>query len=150
MSLQEVKDSLGKAIEDVSKLDAQIKQRTEAITGIPVQSSVRQTGTIQNKVIIWQVRGVTESLKIPDLIMKINPSNLDEQYTQLINRKRTFGGFIEEHWGEQLSTLSASGITRSFFGSNGLTNYNRRDTEGYREFEQFVTIYRNNGSIFND
>lgn len=141
---------LGNTIKEIQKRDADIISRTEVITGTPIRSSVA-SGTIQNpKVIIWQVKGIAQSLNVPDLIMKINPSNLDESYTQLINRKRSLGGFIEEHWGEQLDSLSASGTTRSFFGPNGLTNQNRRDTEGYKEFEQLVNIYRNNGSIYNE
>jgi hypothetical protein len=107
------------------------------------------TGEVSNKkAIIWQIQGLPERLSVPDLTMKINPRNLDSSYSQLINRKRTLGGFIEEHWGEQLDSLSASGTTGEFFGEFGLTNAMRRDTEMFRKFEEFVTIYRNNGSVY--
>jgi hypothetical protein len=83
-------------------------------------------------------------------MMTLNPKNLNSSYTQLINRKRTHGGFIEEHWGEQLDTLSAAGTTRQFYGASGLTNLNRRDSSGFMEFDKLTTYYRNNGSVYDD
>jgi hypothetical protein len=116
-----------------------------------IGSQLLSSGTVVNKkAIIWQVQGLPERLSVPDLTMKINPRNLDNSYSQLINRKRTLGGFIEEHWGEQLDSSSASGTTGEFFGEFGLTNTMRRDTEAFKKFEELVTIYRNNGSVYDD
>ena len=68
---------LGNTIKEIQKRDADIISRTEVITGTPIRSSVA-SGTIQNpKVIIWQVKSIAQSLNVPDLIIKINPSNLD-------------------------------------------------------------------------
>jgi len=116
----------------------------------PWSSRVSQ-GTVRNrKSIIWQIDGLPDRFKIPDLVMKINPENLNSTYSQLINRKRTLGGFIEEHWGEQLDTLSASGRTGTFFGAVGLTNKDRRTTDNFQQFERFTAIYRNNGTLYDE
>ena len=142
-----ISDSTKNKLVQFEKSANDIRKYTELATGEPITTFT--SGTVKNeKSIIWEVRGITEQLKIPDLVMKINPRNLSTKYTQLINRKRTIGGFIEEHWGEQLDELSASGITRGFYDENGLTNLNRRNTDGYREFEKLINIYRNNGSIY--
>jgi hypothetical protein len=44
--------------------------------------------------------------------------------------------------------LSASGLTGSFNGELGLTNEKRRDTAAFQEFEKLITMYRNNGSVY--
>lgn len=93
--------------------------------------------------IFWSVRG---EAKIPTLRMLVNPANLDFTYTPLINETRTLGGFIQEFWGEQLTTLSASGKTAMFISSEkGLTNKDSRTTEAYQYFMSLLNIYKNNG-----
>ena len=101
-----------------------------------------------NKSIVWSVTGLPENIIIPDLAMKINPTNLSENFQKLINRKRTKGGFIVEHWGDQLDSISATGVTGGFMNERGLTNENRRDTSAFQSFESLISIYRNNGSIY--
>jgi len=142
-------NTLSDVLDDLQQLQQNIRTTTERITGQPFPTGPVKPGVVPNpKMIIWEVTGIAEQLEIPDLAMAINPRNLSSKYSQLINRKRTIGGFIEEHWGEQLDDLSASGITASFIGERGLTNYARRDTDAFREFMEFVDIYRNNGSIY--
>lgn len=93
--------------------------------------------------ISWSVKGDT---KIPSLTMLINPSNLDVSYTPLITETRTLGGFAHEYWGEQLTTLSATGKTAMFIDSEeGLTNKKSRSTESYQYFMTLLNIYKNNG-----
>lgn len=145
-SLPSAITGLNNGISSITALNNSLKSWADRnqISGQSVLS-----GEIANKkAIIWQIQGLPERLSVPDLTMKINPRNLDSSYAQLINRKRTLGGFIEEHWGEQLDSLSASGTTGEFFGNFGLTNTMRRDTEMFQKFEEFVTIYRNNGSVY--
>lgn len=104
-------------------------------------------GIRKNKqVISWRIIGLV-SLP-PTLTMMINPSNLDLNYTQLVNETRTLGGFIQEFWGEQLTTLSASGQTAMFYDEGGITNKNSRISESYQNFIRLVNIYKNNGKDY--
>jgi len=97
----------------------------------------------QNPVpISWSVTG---DAKIPSLTMLVNPSNLDIAYSPLITETRTLGGFVHEFWGEQLTSLTASGKTAMFLDENGLTNKNSRSTESFQYFMSLLNIYKNNG-----
>jgi len=98
--------------------------------------------------ITWRIEGLIETP--PSLTMHINPQNLDLSYSPLINETRTLGGFIHEFWGEELTTLSASGKTAMFYNSNGITNLDSKLTESYNNFLRLVNIYKNNGKDYSD
>ena len=103
-------------------------------------------GSRKNKnAIVWRIEGVKDIP--PKLTMLINPSNLDLQYSQLINETRTMGGFVQEFWGEQLSGLSCSGVTSLFYNDKGLT-VDFKQTESYKNFESLIKIYKNNGKSY--
>lgn len=108
-ALSDVVVNLQNASNTILKQQSDLTSTVEHYTGIQIPDQVVQNTIRNKKLIIWQIGGLPQQYTLPDLIMKINPQNLNQQYTQLINRKRTFGGFIEEHWGEQLDSLSASG-----------------------------------------
>lgn len=93
--------------------------------------------------ISWSVKGAA---KVPPLTMLINPANLDTTYSPLITETRTLGGFAHDYWGEQLTSLSATGKTALFLDSEkGLTNKDSRTTESYQYFMTLLNIYKNNG-----
>src|SRR5271157_2163865 len=93
--------------------------------------------------ISWSIQGAAN---IPPLTMLVNPANLDAAYTPLITETRTLGGFVHEYWGEQLTSLSASGKTAMFINQGeGLTSKNSRQTESYQYFISLLNIYKNNG-----
>jgi hypothetical protein len=101
------------------------------------------TTAVQSPVpISWSIKGAAN---VPPLTMLINPANLDITYTPLITETRTLGGFVHEYWGEQLTSLSASGKTAMFIDrTQGLTN-DTRSTESYQYFMSLLNIYKNNG-----
>jgi len=104
-------------------------------------------GTKTNKsVIVWRIEGIDES--IPELIMRINLENIDLSYQQIINETRTLGGFLQEFWGEELTSLSASGKTAMSYDENGITNKNARVSEAYQNLLRLVNIYKNNGKVY--
>jgi len=106
-------------------------------------------GAKQNKqAIIWRIEGTREV--IPDLTMMINPQNLETAMQQIVTETRTLGGFIQEFWGEQLTTLSASGRTAMFYSDSGLTVNDAKDSEAYQNFIRLVNIYKNNGKVYAD
>jgi hypothetical protein len=98
--------------------------------------------------IIWTIEGIPNPP--PALTMLINPANMDLSFSPLINETRTLGGFIQEFWGEQLTTLSASGQTAIFYDTSGITNKNSRNSESYQNFIKLINIYKNNGKDYSD
>lgn len=54
-------------------------------------------------------------LSVPDVILLVNPSNLDWSLTNTVQDTRTRGGFMQEFWGSELDTLSASGTTATAY-----------------------------------
>jgi hypothetical protein len=101
----------------------------------------------QNSVpISWSLVGTTQ--KVPSLTMLVNPANLELSYAPMISETRTLGGFVHEYWGEQLTSLSASGRTAMFIDENGLSNENARNTESYQYFMTLLNIYKNNGKDY--
>ena len=103
----------------------------------------------KNKHLIsWRIEGLRDTP--PEFTLIVNPVNLDISYTQLVNETRTMGGFLQEYWGEQLTTLSAAGRTAMFFGSEGLTNYESRDSEAYQNFIRLLNLYKCNGKEYID
>ena len=139
---------LQNTVNTISETDIRLNKNVERYTGVPIPQQVVQNTIRNKKLIIWQIGGLSDQYRLPDLIMKINPENLNSQYTQLVNHKRTWGGFVEEHWGEQLDSISSSGKTAQFYGELGLTNQGRRDTDNFKDFEKFIALYRNNGTLY--
>jgi len=150
MALNDAIVSLQRTVNTLSELDNRIRRTTEEFTGQAFPAQVGNNNVINRKPIIWQIQDIPDKYKLPDLTMSINPQNLSTDYKQLINRKRTIGGFVEEHWGEELDSMSSSGRTANFYGPTGLTNYARRDTQAFLELEKFINIYRNNGTLFDE
>jgi len=101
------------------------------------------------KTIVFRIDGLRN--EPPPLTMIINPANLSLNYSALINETRTLGGFVQEFWGEQLTSLSASGQTALFINEGeGITNENLRDTESYNNFIRLLNIYKSNGKEYRD
>jgi hypothetical protein len=96
--------------------------------------------------ISWSIEGTSQ--QVPSLTMLVNPTNLEKQYTSLINETRTLGGFVQEYWGEQLTVLNASGRTAMFVDEQGLSNANARNSESYQYFVSLLNIYKNNGKDY--
>ena len=104
-------------------------------------------GAKPNKLaIIWRIEDITNPP--PELTMLVNPGNLETTYTQLINETRTLGGFVQEFWGEQLTTLSSSGRTALTYGLGGLSNKEARQSSAYENFVRLIDIYRCNGKDY--
>jgi hypothetical protein len=104
-------------------------------------------GVKENKhALVWRIEGLKEIP--PKLTMLINPANLDISYSQLINETRTMGGFVQEFWGEQLTSVSASGTTAMAYDQNGLTRKNLKQSESYINFNNLVNFYKNNGKVY--
>jgi len=104
-----------------------------------------------------------ETSVLPDymkMVLHVNPATFSVNYTKLIERIQTKGGFVEQHWGEGISTLEFDGATGGFMRLySGLSNVtggsgaldlegNRRETIAYDKYLDLLALFHNNGSVY--
>lgn len=83
------------------------------------------------------------------LIMHVNPQSFAETHNQKIERIETMGGFVEQHWPEELSEISADGTTGAFINlQTGLSSVMRQRTIAYDRFKDLHNLYKNNGALY--
>jgi hypothetical protein len=83
------------------------------------------------------------------LVLHVNPQSLSESHNHKIERIETMGGFVEQHWPEDLTELSADGTTGAFVNLyTGLSSVNRQRTIAYDRFKDLYNLYRNGGALY--
>lgn len=88
---------------------------------------------------------------IPEITLHISPTNLDFQYRKIITRTRTRGGWIEQHWGEELDVVSVTASTGTFqILGTGLTVAQRHESIARINFQEIFDIYKNNACVYDD
>lgn len=82
------------------------------------------------------------------LVMHVNPNNLDDSQTKKIERFQTKGGWVEQHWGDELDEISASGSTGAFMHIyTGLSSLLRQRTIAWDRYRDLLELFKNNGSV---
>ena len=82
------------------------------------------------------------------LVMHVNPQNFSENYTKKVERFQTRGGFVEQHWGDELTEVSGDGVTGAFMNIyTGLSSVMRQKTIAWDRYRDLYDLYRNNGSV---
>ena len=82
------------------------------------------------------------------LVMHVNPSNLSETHTKKIERFQTRGGWVEQHWGDDLVEISADGSTGAFVNLyTGLSSVLRQRTIAWDRYRDLHDLYHNNGAL---
>lgn len=85
----------------------------------------------------------------PYMVLHVNPESLEENYQKIITRQITRGGYLEQHWGEELDTIQCSGSTGLFISvKSGLSALNRKASIAYRKYLELVALYRNDGCVY--
>src|SRR5271165_2577123 len=83
------------------------------------------------------------------LVMHVNPQNISEQHTKKVERIQTRGGWVEQHWGDELTEISADGSTGAFMNIyTGLTSLLRQQTIAWDRYRDLLDLFRNNGSLY--
>lgn len=83
------------------------------------------------------------------LVLHVNPQSLSENYSKKIERMQTRGGFVEQHWGDELTEVSADGVTGAFMNIyTGLSSVMRQRTIAWDRYRDLYDLYRNNGSVY--
>jgi hypothetical protein len=83
------------------------------------------------------------------LVMHVNPANFNETYTKKVERIQTRGGFVEQHWGDELSEIQADGSTGAFMNLyTGTSSLLRQSTIAWDRYRDLHDLYRNNGDVY--
>ncbi len=83
------------------------------------------------------------------LVMHVNPQNYSEQHSKKIERIQTRGGWVEQHWGDDLTEITCDGSTGAFMNIyTGLTALLRQQTIQWDRYRDLFDLYRNNGSLY--
>jgi hypothetical protein len=83
------------------------------------------------------------------LVMHINPQNFAENHVKKVERIQTRGGYVEQHWGDELTDINADGSTGSFMNIyTGLSSVLRQKTIAWDRYRDLHDLYRNNGSVY--
>jgi hypothetical protein len=83
------------------------------------------------------------------LVLHVNPQSLSEQHTKKVERIQTRGGWVEQHWGDDLTEISCSGGTGAFVNLyTGLSSVMRQKTIAWDRYRDLYELYRSNGSIY--
>jgi len=104
-----------------------------------------------------------ETSLLPDdikLVLHINPSSMSWDYQKIIERIQTKGGWVEQHYGDGTTEvrmeMSTGGLMRLYSGMSNITGGgydtggNRRQTIAYDKYLDILTLFHNNGAIFDD
>jgi hypothetical protein len=83
------------------------------------------------------------------LVMHVNPQNFNINYNKRVERIQTRGGFVEQHWGDELSDISGDGSTGAFMNLyTGLSSVLRQKTIAWDRYRDLHDLYHNNGSLY--
>jgi hypothetical protein len=83
------------------------------------------------------------------LVMHVNPQSFVVNQTKKVERIQTRGGFVEQHWGDEMSEISADGSTGAFINIyTGLSSALRHKTIAWDRYRDLHDLYRNNGSVY--
>jgi hypothetical protein len=83
------------------------------------------------------------------LVMHVNPQNYSEQHTKKIERIQTRGGWVEQHWGDELTEITCDGSTGAFMNIyTGLSSLLRQRTIAWDRYRDLHDLFRNNGSLY--
>jgi hypothetical protein len=106
-------------------------------------------GTIPMAFQITSPLNVLQALLPHALVMHVNPANFNETFTKRIERFQTRGGFVEQHWGDELSEIAADGSTGAFMNLyTGTSSLLRQSTIAWDRYRDLHDLYRNNGDVY--
>lgn len=82
------------------------------------------------------------------LVMHVNPRGFNETFNKKVERIQTRGGFVEQHWGDDLGEISCDASTGAFVSlTTGLSSVVRERTIAWDRYRDLHDLYRNNGSV---
>jgi hypothetical protein len=81
--------------------------------------------------------GLTSTDRIMGVELMVNPRTISNNQSKIINRTQTMTSFIEDHWGDEMDTLSFQGQTAAFvLGGNDI--YSIKNSSGDSPTRDFL------------
>jgi len=112
---------------------------------------IRRYNSVSARPVVFDVV-IPSELKLnkpPSLVMDINPQNLKQEFTKVKNLYQTLEGWVEEHYGDELDTISCDASSAGFYTPKaGLTHIDRKSSQAYRNFKDVLDLYSNNGKTY--
>lgn len=95
--------------------------------------------------------GFDEPLYPVMLALNVPPESFDETNSKTKSAARTYSGYVEWHWPDDLSGFSASGSSGGFMGmDNGLAaGALRHRTIAWERKQDLLELFRQNGIVYN-
>jgi hypothetical protein len=91
----------------------------------------------------------TRALMPHALITHVNPSSFNETFNKKVERFQTRGGWVEQHWGDDLEEISVDASTGAFINLyTGLSSVLRKRTIAWDRYRDLYDLYRNDGSVY--
>ena len=105
------------------------KGSTDRYNKVPfIIAMIDSNGTLQTIPFPPQ-EGVITQEQIYGVELMINPQSLSSNLSKMIGRTQTMTAFVEDHWGEELDTITFQGFTAAFV-TGGQDIYNIRSSQG--------------------
>lgn len=83
------------------------------------------------------------------LLAHVNPSNFAESFSKRVERIQTRGGFVEQHWGDELAEISVDQSTGAFINMHtGLSSLLRQRTIAWDRYRDLYDLFHNNGLVY--
>lgn len=88
---------------------------------------------------------------LPDaLVLHVNPASFNEAHVKKVERIQTRGGFVEQHWGDDLDEITCDGTTGAFVNLyTGLSSVLRQQSIAWSRYRDLHDLFYNNGSVKN-
>ena len=85
--------------------------------------------------------------KIFGIELMINPASLSTNLSKIVNRTPTMTGFFEEHWGEELDTITFQGMTAAFVTGGNDIYAVRNSLSETSPVKQYLQKTKNNAQV---
>lgn len=101
----------------------------------------------------WSTSILPDGVK---MVLHVNPTTMSFSYARQVERIQTWGGWVEQHWGDAISTIdfsaSTGGFMRLYSGLSHTTNPayggTRRETIAYDTYLDLLSLFKQNGSVY--
>lgn len=83
---------------------------------------------------------------IVGLVLMINPSSISVNLSKMVNRTQTMTGWVEDHWGEELDTITFQGSSAGFIWEGPLP-YVRTPQGGPQNTDEVQNVFNQYNNI---
>jgi len=91
----------------------------------------------------------TKALMPHALVSHVNPMSFSETFNKRVEKIQTRGGFVEQHWGDELAEISVDQSTGAFINlDTGLSSVLRQRTIAWDRYQDLYDLYRNDGNVY--